>query len=142
MKSFVGFFGSTAVFAVSICIIYWFSSHDRGGALLLGFMCVALSFAAGYAFFTEKNAALEGDDRDLKHREAAGEDITIVTKESPWPLTLAISIVWFLVGLLWSDFMLFTGLAAMLLCLWRLGAESARVGGDTIMTKEGPENFT
>ena len=89
MKSFVGLFGSTAVFGLSICVIYWFSSHDRGGALLLGFMCVALTFAAGYAFLAEKDSALEGDDRDLKHREAACEDITIVTKESPWPALLA-----------------------------------------------------
>lgn len=142
MKTFVGFFGATAVFAVSICVVYWFASHDRGGALLLGFMCVALAFAAGYAFFAEKNAALEGDEPQLQHKEAAGEDITIVTKESPWPVLLAFSILWMLVGLLWSDFMLFTGLAAMLLCLWRLGAESARVGHERIMTEEGPENVT
>lgn len=133
MKSFVGLFISTAVFAVAICVIYWYSSHDRGGALLLGFMCVALTFAAGYAFLAEKNAALEGDDPELRHKDAAGEDVTIVTKESPWPFLLAVSILWMFVGLFWSDFLLFTGLAAILLCLWRLGAESSRVG---------PENRT
>jgi Cytochrome c oxidase subunit IV len=142
MKPFVGLFASTALFAVSICVIYWFSSHDRGGALLLGFMCIALAFAAAYAFYSEKNAALEGDDPNLQHKEAAGEDITIVTKESPWPLILACSIVWMLIGLLWSDFMLFTGLAAILLALWRLGAESARAGEERIVTEEGPETFT
>jgi hypothetical protein len=51
-----------------------------------------------------------------------------VTKESPWPLLLAVSILWMLIGLFWSDFLLFTGLGAILLSLWRLGAESARVG--------------
>jgi hypothetical protein len=142
MKAFVGLFASTALFAVSICVIYWYSSHDRGGALLLGFMCVALAFASGYAFLAEKNAALEGDDPKLQHKEAAGEDVTIVTKESPWPIVLALSILWMLVGLLWSDFMLFSGLAAILLSLWRLGAESARVGEERVATEEGPETFT
>lgn len=142
MKAFVALFASTALFALSICVIYWYSSHDRGGALLLGFMCVALAFAAGYAFITEKNAAFEGDDPHLQHEEAAGEDVTIVTKESPWPAVLAFSVLWMLVGLLWSDFMLFTGLAAILLALWRLGAESARVGEERIVTEEGPETFT
>jgi hypothetical protein len=105
-------------------------------------MCVGLAFAAGYAFLGEKNAALEGDDPKLQHKEAAGEDVTIVTKESPWPIVLAFSILWMLVGLLWSDFMLFTGLAAILLALWRLGAESSRVNEDRVVTKEGPETFT
>jgi hypothetical protein len=142
MKTFVGLFASTSLFAVSICVIYWYSSHDRAGALLLGFMCVGLAFASAYAFLGEKHAALEGDDPQLQHKDAAGEDVTIVTKESPWPLLLALSILWMLVGLLWSDFMLFTGLAAILLSLWRLGAESARVNEDRVVTKEGPESFT
>ena len=142
MKTFVGMFASTSLFALAICVIYWYSSHDRAGALLLGFMCVALAFAAGYAFYAEKRAALEGDDPALQHKDAAGEDVTIVTKETPWPVLLAFSILWTIVGLLWSDFLLFTGLAAILLCLWRLGAESARVGEERIVTKEGPERFT
>ena len=142
MKTFVGLFASTALFAVASCVIYWYSSHDRTGALLLGLMCIALTFAAGYAFLAEKNAALEGDDPNLQHKAATGEDVTIVTKESPWPIILAFSILWMLIGLIWSDFMLFTGIAAILLSMWRLGAESARVGEDRIVTEEGPETFT
>ncbi len=57
----------------------------------------------------------------------AGDDLGIVTKESAWPILLAFSILWLLIGVVWSPFMIFTGAAAMLLILWRLGAESARV---------------
>ena len=76
--------------------------------------------------------------RSVQHKEAAGEDIGIVTKESAWPVLLAFSILWMLVGLLWSDFMLFTGLAAMLLCLWRSVRKARGSGTSAYVTEEGP----
>lgn len=142
MKTFAGLFASSSIFGASIALIYWFASHDYTGTFLLGFMFIALGYAAGYAFIAERNAKLSGDDPQLMHRQAAGEDVGIVTTESPWPIVLAFSILWFVVGLLWSDFMIFTGLAAMLIALWRLGAESARVGRRRVMTEEGPEDVT
>jgi hypothetical protein len=138
MRTFVGLFMSSAVFGAAISIIYWFASHEYAGALLLGFMFCGLAFAAGYAMLAERDAEIQGDDPQRQHKEAAGEDVGIVTKESAWPTALAFSILWFFIGLVWSDFLLFTGLAAMLFCLWRLGAESARVGHYDVMTKEGP----
>lgn len=142
MKTFVALFASSALFAAAACVIYWFASHEFAGTMFLGFMCCALAFAAGYSMMAERDANLAGDDPQLQQKEAAGEDVGIFTKESPWPLVLALSILWTFVGLVWSDFMIFTGLAAMLLCLWRLGAESSRVGYERIMTDEGEEEVT
>lgn len=142
MKTFVGLFLSSAAFALAICIVYWFASHEYAGTLFLGFMCCALSFAAGYAMIAERNAHLAGDDPQLQQKEAAGEDLGIFTKESAWPAVLAFSILWTFIGLVWSDFMIFTGFAAILLCLWRLAAESARVGHERIWTEDGPEDVT
>lgn len=142
MKTFVGLFMSSAAFSAAICIIYWFASRDYAGTFFLGFMCIALGFAASYAMFFERNAHLASDDPAMQQKEAAGEDVGIFTKESPWPVALAFSILWFFIGLVWSDFMIFTGLAAMLLCLWRLGAESARVGHERVWTEDGPEDAT
>lgn len=142
MKTFAGLFLSSAAFAASISIVYWFSSHDYAGTLMLGFMCIGLGFAAGYALLAEREARLAGDDGQLAQKEAAGEDVGIFTKESAWPPLLAFSILWLFIGLFWSDFMIFTGLAAILLCLWRLGAESARVGHETVITEDGPEDAT
>lgn len=142
MKTFVILFLSSGVFGGAICIIYWFASHEYAGTMELAFMTCALSFAAGYAMLAERGAHLTGDSKKMSHKEAAGEDLGIFTKESAWVPVLALSITWFFIGLFWSDFMIFTGLAAMLLCIWRLGAESARVGHKTVMTKEGPEDAT
>lgn len=141
MKTFVGLFLSSAAFAASISIVYWFASHEYAGTLLLGFMCCALTFAAGYAMIAEREAHLAGDDPKLDQKEAAGEDLGIFTKESAWPPLLAFAILWTLIGVVWSDFLIFTGIAAILLCLWRLGAESARVGHERIWTEDGPEDI-
>ncbi len=142
MKTFAGLFLSSAAFGASISIVYWFASHEYAGTLMLGFMACALAFAAGYALTAERNAELAGDQAQMRQKDAAGEDVGIFTKESPWPILLAFSILWTFVGLIWSDFMIFTGLAAILLCIWRLGAESARVGHERIWTEDGPQDVT
>lgn len=142
MKTFVGLFLSSSAFAGVICVVYWFSSHEFAGTFFLGFMCFALAFAAGYAVLAESKAELPGDDPELQLKEASGEDLGIFTKESAWPGVLAFSILWLFIGLVWSDFMIFTGLAAILFCLWRLAAESSRVGEERIETEDGREEVT
>ncbi len=141
MKTFVGLFLSSATFSAAICIVYWFSSHEKAGTFLLGFMMLAFCWAAGYSYISEKETHLVGD-RSIDPSQAAGEDVGIFTKFTPWPFLLAVSILVLLVGVVWSDFLIFAGIAGMLLCLWRLGAESARVGRKRIVTKEGSEDVT
>jgi len=126
MKSFIALFFSSAAFGAVAAIVYWFSSHEIVGTLLLGLMALGLSFAAGYALIAERQADLAGDQEALQHKETAGEVLGIFTKESAWPILLAFAILWLLIGVVWSAFMIVTGLAAMLLILWRLAAESAR----------------
>lgn len=127
MKTYAGLFFSSALFGLAICVVYWFSSHERAGALLLGFMTIAMTWAAGYSLIGERHSNLPGDDPHMQHKEAAGEEVAIVTKTSPWPICLAFSILWMLIGVIWSDFMIFSGLVAILLCLWRLASESSRI---------------
>lgn len=142
MKTFVGLFLSSGTFGASIAVVYWFSSHEPAGTFLLGFMTLAFAWAAIYSIIAESGTNLAGDDPDLQHKERAGEDVGIVTKATPWPMLLALSIFWTLLGVVWSDFLLLSGIAAMLLCLWRLGAESARAGTKRVMTEEGPIDAT
>jgi len=127
MKAFVALFVSAATFGAVAAIVYWFSSHEIIGTLMLGLMALGLSFAAGYALLAEKNAQLPGDQEAAQHKETAGEDLGIFTKESAGPILLAFSILALFVGVVWSPFVAAAGLAAMLLILWRLSAESARV---------------
>ena len=142
MKTFVALFISSATFSASVCTIYWYSSHEYAGLLLLGLMTLAMSFAAGYAFLAERESHLAGDNPQMTHQQAAGEDLGIVTKESAWPIVVAFSVLWLLIGMVWSDFMIFTGVAALLIAVWRLGAESARISHRRIPAKDGGKDIT
>jgi len=128
MKTGVGLFISSALFGIAIATIYWFSSHHYGGTILLGLMAAALAFATVWAIAAEREATLDGDDPQMQQSDAAGEDLGIFTTASAWPILMACSVLALLLGAIWSPFLLFVGIAAILLIVWRLGAESARVG--------------
>lgn len=127
VKTFVTLFISSATFGAAIALSYWFVSHEPTGTVLLGVMTGALLFTAGYAILGERDADLAGDAKEETPPEAAGEDLGIFTTESAWPILTAVSVLGMLVGLLWSPFLAVVGLAGLILCLWRLGAEAARV---------------
>jgi hypothetical protein len=127
VKSFVGLFGIAAAFGAIIAVVYWFVAHEEAtGTTLLGIMAAALAFAAGYAVVAERDADLEGDDPSESRESVAGEDLGIFTLRSPYPILLAFCTLAVLTGMLWSPLLGVAGLIGMLLCFWRLGAESAR----------------
>lgn len=128
MKTFVGLFFSSALFGLAIVVAYWFVAHEETvGTALLAVMTAALGLTAGYAVIAERNADIDGDSPEITARDVAGEDLGIFTTESAWPILVAISATFMLVGLLWSPLLAAVGAIALILCLWRLGAESARV---------------
>lgn len=127
MKSFVMVFTSSAIFGAIIWVIYWFvARQEAAGAILLGVMTAALSFATLYAVVAEREARLEGDAKDAPPDAFAGDDLGIYTKQSAWPILLCLCVGLGLLGLLWSPLFACVMLAGFILCLWRLGAESAR----------------
>jgi hypothetical protein len=128
MKSFVGLFGVASLFGLAIAVAYWFVAHEEAtGTALLSFMFAALAFATGYAIVAERDAGLEGDDPCRTSADVAGEDLGIFTTASPYPVLIALCALALLTGVLWSPLLGIAGLIGMLLCFWRLGAESARV---------------
>jgi hypothetical protein len=128
MRTFVGIFLVSAAFGAATAIAYFFIAHEEGaGTALLGFMGAALSFAALYAVMAERDANLEGDYPDKASEEFAGEDLGVFTTETPYPILIAVCTLATLTGTLWSPLLGIAGFFGMLLCFWRLGAESARV---------------
>lgn len=127
VKSFVGLFGIAALFGLVIAVTYFFVAHEEGaGTALLAVMATALTFAAGYAVLAERDANVEGDDPNQSSEEVAGDDLGVFTVASPWPILIALCTLALLTGMLWSPLLAVAGLVGMLLCFWRLGAESAR----------------
>jgi hypothetical protein len=101
--------------------------HEAIGTVLLGIMATALLFAACYALIAERNANVVGDDAEQNARGAAGEDLGIFTPSSAWPILCAFAVLASLAGVLWVPFLAVVGIASLVLCLWRMGTESARV---------------
>jgi hypothetical protein len=127
VKSFVGLFGIAALFGLAIAVTYWFVAHqEAAGTALLGFMFAALAFATGYAVLAERDANLEGDNPCETNEAVAGTDLGIFTTETPYPILIAVCTLALLTGILWSPVVAVAGLIGMLLCFWRLGAESSR----------------
>lgn len=128
MKTFVGLFLTSTGFGLAILIAYWFIAHqETAGTALLAVMTAALAFAASYALLAERNAHLDGDAEALTSKETAGEDLGIFTTQSAYPILVALSSLFMLLGILYSPLLFLVALIAFLLCLWRLGAESARI---------------
>jgi uncharacterized membrane protein HdeD (DUF308 family) len=127
MKSLVAVFGVSALFGLTIEVVYAVvARREASGMALLGIMTIALAFAALYAYFAEREAKLEGDDEDAEPPSWAGDDLGVYTSKSAWPILLSACVGLGLLALLWSPVIAALVLVAFLLCLWRLGAESAR----------------
>ena len=128
MKSVVGLFLSSAAFGFIIAVTYWRVAHEEAtGTILLGIMTAALSFAASYAIIAERNATLDGDNATMTNEAATGEDLGVFTTSSTWPILIAASAAIGLCGIPWSPLLAAGGFAALIVGLWRMGAESARV---------------
>jgi hypothetical protein len=128
VRTFVWLFIVAAGFGLAVDIVYWFSSRvEPAGTALLSIMTIAMMWAALYARVAERNARLSGDDPNKKHEEVAGERIGIFTTASPYPILVALCVVFVLAGAVWSPFIGTFALIAMLVCFWRLGCESSRV---------------
>ena len=129
MKTFVRIFMSSAIFGIVILIVYIFVAHaEAAGTVLLGMLAVALIFAMVYALVAEREANLEGDKKETSMQQWAGDDLGVYTPRSAWPLLVAVCVALGLLAMLWSPVIALLALVALILCLWRLGAESARQG--------------
>lgn len=127
MKVFVGLYAIAAAFGIAISIVYWFTAREPLGVLFLGIMAAALVFAAGYAIVAERDADLVADDENAVAGDAAGEDLGVFTTHSAYPVLIAVCILAGLLGVIWSPLLAVLAAIGLVLCLWRLGAESARV---------------
>ena len=128
MKTFVALFLSSTAFGLAIAIAYWLIAHqETTGTVLLGIMTAAFAFAALYAVVAERDAHIDGDDAQMTAEQTSGEDLGVYTTQSAYPILLALSCLVMLLGVLYSPLLGCVALVAAILCLWRLGAESARM---------------
>ena len=117
-------FVSSCVFGVCIALVYYWSSRDWTGTILLGLMAAASLFAAGYMFLAQRHADLIGDRSDAGPGDEAGVRIGVFTLRSPWPVIAAAGAFALLFGLVVSSTVAVAGLLIIAWALAQLIRES------------------
>lgn len=115
MKTALGLFLSSAIFAATIAIVYWFIAHEPAGTMLLGFMAAALTVVALYMFFAERDADLYADKKDATMADAAGEHVGTYITHSPAPFWIGVALTGVMLGLVVSPAAAGLGIVALFL---------------------------
>jgi len=115
VKTALGLFLSSAIFAATIAIVYWFIAHEPAGTMLLGFMAAALTVVALYMFFAERDADLYADKKDATMADAAGEHVGTYITHSPAPFWIGVALTGVMLGLVVSPAAAGLGIVALFL---------------------------
>ena len=107
-------FLSSATFAITIAIAYWFTSREIIGTFMLGVMAFGLSFVAGYMIVAEREADLIGDENNATIKAGAGELVGTYTVTSPLPLGSALAVTLIGLGIVVSPVIAVLGVLAVL----------------------------
>lgn len=117
MRTGLILFVSSAVFATTIAVVYWFLSHEPAGTLLLGFMAAAMLVIAIYMVFAELDSNLWGDKEKATFSDAAGEHVATYVTRSPLPFAIGVLVTGILLGLVVSPAAAGIGIAAFLVAI-------------------------
>jgi hypothetical protein len=117
-------FVATAVFMVAIGIVYWFTSYEPTGTVLL-LLCVGLGVIPGaYLLWRSRRAPSLPEDRpDATVDELTGR-IGSFPESSVWPLVLAIGAATTGIGLVFGVWATLPGAVVLLLAFIGASLES------------------
>lgn len=97
MKIATRVFVSSMLFGTIVGLLYWFTTKDVTGTFLLGLFATGFLIVAAYLYLLRNEASVDGDEA-VPPAELAGEQIAIISSESPWPFLLALCTWAFAVG--------------------------------------------
>jgi hypothetical protein len=128
VRTLVSLFALSACFGVVIGVAYGIVARGEAvGIALFALVSAALVFCAAWALAAERDAKVEGDRADATASDLEGDVVGTFTVASAWPLPAALATGATLLGTLWSPTLAVFGLVGLIVCLWRMGAESARL---------------
>ena len=116
-------FLSSMSFGIVVAAVYWFTTHENVGTILLGMVGAGFAFVAGYTMVIRPKSRLDGDEQRAPS-ELAGETIGVFSLESPWPVVLACCTAGLLIGVVLHPMLAVLSLAALFVTLWQLVRES------------------
>jgi hypothetical protein len=88
------FAGGAAFFAV-IAAVYWFTSYEEAGSIMLALSVAALAFIAVYLWIQSRRTGTRPEDRLDGGTKGATGDIGYFPSSSFWPFVMATGVVVF-----------------------------------------------
>jgi cytochrome c oxidase subunit IV len=116
-------FLSSMTFGVAVAALYWFTTHENVGTILLGLFGAGFAFVAAYLIVIRPKTRLDGDEQRAP-AELAGETIGVFSLESPWPIVLACCTAALLIGVVLHPMLAAMAVIALFVTLWQLVRES------------------
>jgi len=116
-------FLSSMTFGIVVAAAYWFDTYELVGTFLLGLFALGFAFVVAFLLSVRGKTRLEGDEQ-RPPSDYAGEQIAVVSAESPWPVMLAVCATCLVVGVVLHPMLAVFALAAFLFVLWQLVRES------------------
>lgn len=116
-------FVSSMTFGIVVAALYWLTTRENVGTVLLGLFGAGFAFVSGYVRVIRPKTRLDGDEQRAP-AELAGETIGVFSLESPWPIVLACCSAGLLIGLVLHPMLAVVSLVALFVTLWQLVRES------------------
>ncbi|HTD37731.1 MAG TPA: cytochrome c oxidase subunit 4 [Candidatus Limnocylindrales bacterium] len=116
-------FLSSTTFGLVVAAVYWLTTRENVGTILLGLFGAGFAFVSGYVRVIQPKTRLDGDAQRAP-AELAGETIGVFSLESPWPIVLACCTAALLIGIVLHPMLAVFAIVALFVTLWQLVRES------------------
>ncbi len=123
MTTAIRVFASSMIFGIVVAAAYWWDTHEVIGTIFLGLFGIGFAFIVGFLLAIKPKTRLDGDQQRTP-AELAGEEIGVVSLESPWPVLLAVCATCLVIGVVLHPMLAVFALAGFLVILWQLVRES------------------
>ena len=117
-----------AAFGAVICAVYWFTSYEDAGSIMLGaFGLLGLLPGGYYYWWSRRMSPRPEDDPEATQAQGAGV-VGAFPGTSIWPFTLGMGSFFTVLALVFGIWLLVPGLALVIWALFGGVAESRRGG--------------
>jgi len=109
MRSSIGLWTYVAAFGFVVGTIYWFSSYEAAGTVLLLGMGLCGAVIAAYLFLRARRATPAEDDPNADHADAGGAPIGRFSAGSLWPILMGIGVATGIEGFIYGRWLIIIG---------------------------------
>lgn len=121
-RMFVGL----GAFLVPITALYWFTSYEHAGSVMMACFVLAFVFMGLYLMLQARRTGPRPEDRTDATPADGAEDLGYFPSRSVWPFTIAAGAVVLGYGLVFSGWLALPGLGMLVLSAVGYAAEAQR----------------